>query len=702
MRFLASLFLCLQFGLWAQFLQAAPQQVQHATVELIAEQAVVRPGDAFTIALRYELDDHWHLYWENPGASGFPPSVEWDLPEGVEVGALQFPAPERFELAGLVSYGHEGVVLFPMQVTVASDYAGERLRLKGQASWLLCKDVCIADDAELSLDLSVGDTGTLSKSAASIQAAVSALPEPFEGQLESAIEGKEFVLKVRSAEVWSEADVYFYSLPEGLVDPNAAQDVEWTGAAVEIRVALSDYADGIEDFGGVLQVGERRFELPMGLIGAVSGSLSNSAVSGTADSGAIGFEERLLQLGPVGWLILAFVGGLILNFMPCVLPVLSLKVFSLLKHTGQSRREAMAHGLAYTAGVVLSFIALAGVLFALRAAGELIGWGYQLQSPGFTLGLTVLFFVFGLNLMGVFEIGVGLVGADAKVSQRNDLIGSLGMGVLAAVVGAPCMGPLVASVSGIAIQASIFEGLLIFGTMGLGLASPFLLLAIFPKFAAFLPKPGAWMETFKQVMGFLLMLAVIFLAGVVGRSGGIPAMMTLLIVLFLSALGAWIYGRWGAPVKTPGTRRIALGLALLLIVGGGAYGAKSIKQAYLDNVGEHQLDGAWATWSPERVEQELEAGNAVFVDFTASWCLICQANKIPLRSDEIEMLFEDEGIVSLEADWTLRDSVIAQVLEQYGRAGVPLYLLYTPDGEVVELPQNLTRGIIRSAVEDAL
>jgi thiol:disulfide interchange protein DsbD len=419
-----------------------------------------------------------------------------------------------------------------------------------------------------------------------------------------------------------------------------------------------------------------------------------------------GFEQRLLALGLPGILALAFLGGLILNIMPCVLPVLSLKVFSLLKHAGQTRSDALRHGLAYTAGVVLSFIALAAVLFALRALGEGIGWGFQLQSPGFVVVLSAVFFLFGLNLMGVFELGGRLVGADIKLAKRSDVLGSFGMGVLAAVVGAPCMGPLVAGVSGLAVQANLGTGLLIFGMMGMGLASPFLVLSVFPKLVAFLPKPGLWMESFKQGMGFLLMAAVVFLALVAGRQGGVDAILILLVVILLSSIGAWVFGRWGAASRSRRSQWIARLLALFLIGASLFFGVRSIKEVYLDYGNQETIagiSGQWGAWSSERVDELLAEGRPVFVDFTATWCLICQVNKkLALRTDATESLFTKKGIVALEADWTRYDSDITDALEKLGRSGVPLYVLYTPDGEVTVLPQSLTNGIVREAVEKAL
>ncbi|MGB0344191.1 MAG: thioredoxin family protein, partial [Coraliomargarita sp.] len=627
--------------------------------------------------------------------------VEWTLPEGFKAGTMAFPAPERFELGGLVSYAHEGSPLFIVPVQAPFDLpAGETVTIRASAFWLICKDVCIADEAELELTLPVGDGMLPDENAALFAAARDAQPLADFGVETTVQPGEDgrVEMTIRGLDSVADSDnVYFYADSGGLIDSNAGQILRTAPLRLQLALDKAYQGELPATIPGVLQVGDAHFVVGSGAAPQPEAAPSSPPVA----AGTKGLEQRLLALGPAGWLVVAFIGGFILNVMPCVLPVLSLKVFSLLKHTGQSRGQAVLHGLAYTLGVVASFVALAAVLFALRAAGQWIGWGYQLQSPGFTLGLAVLFFVFGLNLLGVFEIGAGLVGADAKISQRNDLIGSLGMGVLAAVVGAPCMGPMVAAVSGLAIQAPVGLGLLVFGVMGLGLASPFLVLAIFPQLVSKLPKPGLWMETFKQVMGFLLMLAVVFLASVIGSAGGAPAMVQLLLVLFVCALAGWLYGRWGALARPQPTRRKALLVSLLLIGGGFFYGVGQLNQAYAESAGGETTEGPWATWSPQRVEAELAAGRSVFVDFTATWCLICQANKIPLRSAEIEALFAEYDIVSLEADWTLRDPVIARVLEAHGRAGVPLYLLIQPDGTTTQLPQTLTRGVIESTVKKA-
>jgi thiol:disulfide interchange protein DsbD len=709
LNFTRHLFLSLCF-LLAGLMSAAPVQADHTTVELIAEHEGIVPGERFEVALRFVLDPHWHIYWKNPGANGLAPEIEWTLPEGITAGEIQWPNPERIELEGMVNYGYEaGAVVFLVTMQAADSLQpGETVSLGASLFWLICKEACVPGDANLELSLPVVAASALEPSdeAPTFAAARESLARPQSPwELSAYLSDSNLVLVLEGSDIPS--DLYFYADLEGQIDPSAAQTLSYPAEnRAELLLPLDTpfFENQPEVLHGLLQSGTSNWLASAEIAATAPPVVRQVTLAGTGEDA--GFEQRLLALGLPGFLALSFLGGLILNIMPCVLPVLSLKVFSLLKHAGQTRRDALRHGLAYTAGVVLSFLALAGVLFALRALGERVGWGFQLQSPGFVVVLTAVFFLFGLNLMGVFELGGKLVGADAQVAKRNDVIGSFGMGILAAVVGAPCMGPLVAGVSGLAVQASITTGLLIFGMMGLGLASPFLLLSVFPKLVAFLPKPGLWMESFKQGMGFLLMAAVVFLALVAGRQGGVDAILILLVIMLLSAVAAWIFGRWGAPVRSRRSRWIAKLLALALVVGSLVLGVRATKaayEAYGAGPAEADADGQWAEWSEAQVEALLAEGRPVFVDFTATWCLICQVNKkVALHTDATTELFAEKGIVALEADWTRYDPVITDALERFGRSGVPLYLLYTPNGEVTVLPQSLTNGNVRAAVEKAL
>lgn len=683
---------------------AAPIQADYATVELISEYDAVVPGQSFDLAVRFDLEEHWHIYWKNPGASGLSTTIDWVLPESIEAGEIQWPAPERIQLGGLVNYGYEEEAVFIVTLQAPEDLKlGSDLTISANLFWLICKETCLPGEAVLNLVLPVASEAEPSAEATAFAEARNRQARAAHPWATTAYLEEKALVVVIEGEALS-ADFYLYVDAEGLVDASAEQVRSTpTPNRAELRLALDAPFFENQPLGisGVLQSGNDSWEFNTEIL-----DTSPSFFRALTEPEPIGFELRLLARGLPGILALAFLGGLILNIMPCVLPVLSLKVFSLLKHAGQTRSDALRHGLAYTAGVVLSFIALAGALFTLRALGERIGWGFQLQSPGFVLVLSAVFFLFGLNLMGVYELGGRFVGADNKVARRKDVLGSFGMGVLAAVVGAPCMGPLIAGVSGLAVQADVVTGLLIFGMMGLGLSSPFLLLSIFPKLVAFLPKPGLWMESFKQGMGFLLMAAVVFLALVVGRQGGVDAIFILLIVILLSSVAAWVFGRWGAASRSRRSQRIARLLALFLIGGSLFYGVRSIKEVYLNYGNQKTIadsSGQWGAWSSEGVDELLAEGRPVFVDFTATWCLICQVNKkVALRTDATESLFTKKGIVAMEADWTRYDSDITDTLEKFGRSGVPLYLLYTPDGEVTILPQSLTNRIVRDAVEKAL
>lgn len=690
---------------------ADPQTVGPAKVELISETTQIVPGKTFYLGLHFQMEPHWHIYWKNPGASGLPVEIEWALPEGFAAGDIQWPAPEQIELGGLINYGYEDAVTLMVPIRAPETLAPDlNLSFRAEAFWLICKEVCLPGDASLALELATGDAFVKSVEAPLFAEARERFPEanaPWE--VSAAVGAKTVVFSIeQTGEPSLPKELYFYADEEGVIDPSAEQVFSFTGetsAELIVPLALEQLNQPLEAFAGILQSANGSWQV-QGAVGSEVMEKAKAAPLTAMDASGDGFEGFLLRMGLPGWLFLAFTGGLILNLMPCVLPVLSLKVFSLLKHSGQSRAQALLHGSAYTIGVIASFLILAGVLIGLRSLGQQIGWGFQLQSPVFVAMLTVLIFLFALNLMGVFEIGMGLVGADAAVSERRDALGSLGMGVFAAVVGAPCIGPFLAPVSGIALQADTAISLLIFGFMGLGLASPFLLLSIFPKLAAYLPKPGVWMESLKQFMGFLLMATAVFLTYVAGTLGGTDAIVGLLSALLIVAVSAWIYGRWSVPVKSRRTQWIARITSLILLFSALYYAASEVRSAHQQIIAVDaptKKDGDWAPWSVESVEIALADGQPVFVDFTASWCLICQVNKkVALRTEATKALFEDYGILRLEADWTRHDPDITKELERFGRSGVPLYVLYAPDGRVTVLPQNLTHGKIREALENIL
>lgn len=420
----------------------------------------------------------------------------------------------------------------------------------------------------------------------------------------------------------------------------------------------------------------------------------------------LNFESQVLSFGLLGWLGLAFLGGLILNLMPCVLPVLSIKLMSLFESAHQDQRKILLHGCMYALGTVSSFIILALVLFTLRSFGESVGWGFQLQDPYFVTFLIALFFLIGMNMIGVFEVGLSLVGIGAKASSKQSSPwASLGTGILATIAGAPCVGPFIGGVSGLALQADLWTGLSVFGFMGLGMASPFLLCAGFPNLLKCLPKPGPWMQVFRQIMGMLLIGSAAFLVWVVQQSTGNTGLLYLLCFLVLIALSGWIYGRWGSSNYLNPYRNLVSILAALLVLGGFLGVSQNIAKLYREsmNTVNNAAEDTWASWSEDAVDEVLSNGRIAFVDFTASWCLICQSNKVlVLRTPETAALFEKYKVVPFTADWTLRNSEITRALESYKRSGVPLYLFLTPEGGRKVLPQNLSHAIIEDGLLELL
>ena len=414
-------------------------------------------------------------------------------------------------------------------------------------------------------------------------------------------------------------------------------------------------------------------------------------------------EKCFLEMGLVGWLLAAFLGGAILNLMPCVLPVLSIKVFSLIEHAGSDPSKRFIHGLMYSVGVILSFIALAIVLMGLRSLGEEVGWGFQLQDPFFITFLIMLFFLLGLNMLGLFEIGSSFARlSNASISNRSDWLGSFATGILAAAVGAPCVGPFIGGVSGIALQVDAGLGVLIFAMIGFGMAFPFLILSWVPGLLRFLPKPGAWMVRFRQVMGGVLILSTAFLIWVVKQSVSFDGVLLVFVLLLFILLAGYLLGRWGRISESKATQRWAKLASLVLILVPGIIVGQHLDQLY-DKAASKDIvyeDGVWEKWAESSVRAALDSGQGVFIDFTASWCLICQSNKaLVLRKKKAEALFDKYGIRLFVADWTQNDPEITRALEGYGRSGVPLYILKTPDGTEQILPQNLNYSLLETAVE---
>ena len=689
---------------------------EHVTAELIAEKNALIPGQTNTVAVRMKMDDHWHTYWANPGDSGLPTEIKWTLPEGIIAGPIQWPAPQWINYFDMVSYAYEGEILLLVDLEVSSEIVkGGSVDLAARVDFLVCKEACIPGSADLSLSLPVRTSAEPGPDQAQIQSTRNQLPQRMaDWEMKVVDNGESFALSVLAPEGQSfeGREVTYFSL-DGWVAPSKPRTSLVEGRVLTVVMPKTEYApeEGKDRFRGVL-VSEQPWDAA-GNYRALEVNLEYSAneevTSWLASLGGVGITfDGSSEVGSAGssksfitLLLFAVVGGLLLNLMPCVFPVLSIKVLGFVQQAGEDKAKVKVHGMVFTLGVLVSFWVLAGVFLALRSAGQEIGWGFHLQAPGFVAVLASIIFLFGLNLSGVFEIGESLTGAGSELQTKSGYSGSFFSGVLATLVATPCTAPFMGTAVGVIATLSAAKAMAIFTALALGVALPYLLLSFFPAFLKAMPRPGAWMETFKKALAFLLYGTVVWLAWVFGNQVGVNGMGALLMGLVIMGIAAWIWGNWGSLAKRKSVRVIALVVALPLLSAGGylQYWASGLEPPQL-SMGSGKTDGInWQAYSPETVSAMVAEGKTVYVDFTATWCLTCQVNKkVAFGSDEVIEYFEENGIVALKGDWTRRDPVITRELQRFNRNGVPTNIIYRPSGEDTLLPEVLTPGIVLDAL----
>ncbi len=678
-------------------------------IALLSEAEWVRPGHPFRVGIHMKIAPGWHTYWKNPGDAGLPLRLAWTLPEGFSAGPIQWPVPDRIPVPPLMSYGYADEVLFPVEITPPPTGArsGSEVTLAVKADWLECKEACLPAKAVLDLTLPLKDEDPRPAASAPLFAeARRRLPASSEGWSLSAEAGpRALALSFRGPEAGAKAPAaYFFPEETKLSEHAAPQGFEVLGDGHRLTLKPAPNAARSERLRGVLVVETRdrpravQVDVKMASGDPAPAPAMLPPAGARPVAGAAEATSLRLALG------FAFVGGLILNLMPCVLPVLSLKVLGFVRHAGERKEHAWRHGLVFTAGVVASFWALAGALLLLRAGGERVGWGFQLQSPPFLVVLSGLFLLLGLNLFGLFEVGSSLTAAGNLLTGRSGLAHSFWNGVLATIVATPCTAPFMGSALGYALSQPVPVALLVFTSLGLGMSAPYLLLSVAPGLLRFVPKPGPWMEAFKQLMGFLLLATVAALVWLFGQQAGVDGMGVLLAALLVTALGAWVYGR-GAD-RPPQGRLVSTLVALALMAAGLGLG---LTRALLPPVaaaaaGSTNVSGLdWEEYSGARLAELRQQAKPVFIDFTAAWCLTCQVNeRVALARPDVVERFRREGIVALRADWTRRDDHITEALAAYGREGVPVYVLYGPDGAPRILPELLTPGIVLSALDETL
>ncbi|HZC44131.1 MAG TPA: thioredoxin family protein, partial [Acidobacteriaceae bacterium] len=650
------------------------------TVELIPENTSIAPNHDFLAGLHFVLDPGWHIYWINAGDAGEPPRVDWQLPAGVTAGDLQFPAPERLPLGPLMDFGYQHEVLLPIPMrTDASLRPGTRATLRGQLHFLVCSNVCIPGKAQLvkavpvTAHLGATDPATEPLFISAERALPRTLPAGVSVQVQQTKTA--VVIQLTGKRV---ASAEFYPYDQNVIANAAPQAVQPTEDGFRIRVEKAkDLQQVPAALHGLLKLPggtAYQFTAPItaGYIAEQSGPARNSA--------------GLLRI-----LGLAFLGGLILNLMPCVFPVLFIKGLALVQSSGHERRRMRAHGAMYALGILVSFWVIVAVLLLLRAGGHHLGWGFQFQSPYFVAIMALLFFFLGLSLAGQFEIGLSVTSVGGELTRQGGYTGSFFTGVLATVVATPCTAPFMGAAIGFALSQSALITFAVFTLLALGLAAPYVLLTLQPAWIRLLPKPGAWMEYLKQAVSIPIFLAVIWMVWVFAQVAGSNGVAALLAGMLLTAVAGWVLGRWPAKRLPTLTAVVLLAAAIALPI----YAAEALPVVGTATESSSK-SMTWQPFTPQRLAALRAEGKPVFVDFSAAWCLSCQVNeRVVLDRPDVEQAFRKRGVVMMRADWTNHDDAITAALAQLGRSGVPTYALYTggPQSAPTLLPEVLTSGI---------
>ncbi|MCQ4165981.1 protein-disulfide reductase DsbD family protein [Tahibacter harae] len=685
-------------ALSAGAVQAAPLQSEHLAVELVAERQALVAGAANWVGLRLEHEEHWHTYWQNAGDTGLPTRFEWTLPPGWKAGPIAWPAPERLQIGDLFNFGYSGTALLPVAIEVPAAAAGTEATVRLAANWLVCKEECIPGKAELTLTLPVAAAAAApadSPAAAAVRAALARRPVAASWKAAVSADGERINIRVQGADLPAADALDVFALqPQVLA--NAPAQIARDGAALVVNAARSEYfvaAPAALDLVFVERRGEALRAWQVAAPWPAAAAAAGPAAAETAHGAAPG------EVGGLGIaLLLAFLGGIVLNLMPCVFPVLSLKALGLAE-SAHAPAAARRDGLAYLAGAVSGFLVLAAVLLALRAAGQSLGWGFQLQSPLLVAALAYLMVAMGLSLSGAFVIGARLMGVGQSLAGGGGARGAFFTGVLACVVASPCTAPFMGPALGFALTQPAAAALAVFAALGAGLALPIVALSFIPLLARWLPRPGAWMETFKQVMAWPLYVTAVWLFWVLMRQVGADAAAVALLGLVALIAALLYHGRSQLQPQAGWGRRLVFAALLLLALAPlSALTTLAVRPGAEAGAGQ-----AWQTWTPQRFEELQHRGEPVFVNMTAAWCITCLANeRIALSSEDFAARLRRDGIHYLKGDWTNQDAAITRYLANFQRSGVPLYVVYPRGGGAPEvLPQLLTPGLVDAALARA-
>ncbi len=656
------------------------------------------PGKTVWLGLQLTHQPDWHTYWKNPGDSGLPITVQWTLPAGITAGEIAWPLPKKIPIGNLANYGFDGTVLLPVPLSISPAFkpaaSNNEIEVKLKANWLVCRKECIPEEGEFALKVPV--KGSTAANSVAFNKAFAAQPRPVLGSTgilpdsNVLIDGNAIKLTVQGlpVELRGKTLEFFPETPE-VIETAAQWTQKWNGGVWSAHVPLSP------------QRGNSPSIMPVVLAADGQGYRAELKVLGnwpkaSANAGGANEPVSLVANAPASLSLLAallgaLLGGMILNLMPCVFPVLAIKVMSFTRHA-DDRRGHRISGVAYSAGVVISFLALGALMLGLRSAGEQLGWGFQLQSPVVVAALAVLFTVMGLNLAGLFEFGQFLPSRLSTLEAKNPSVNAFLSGVLAVAVASPCTAPFMGASLGLALSLPALQALLVFASIGVGMALPYLAASLIPAVARLLPRPGAWMDTFRRAMAFPMFATVVWLVWVLGQQTGIDGAGALLALLVAMSGVLWSLGLTGR------SRWLLTGVTLVVLALMLAAVGRNVTRP-IDVSSTATSSDRWQVWAPGRVEQVLATGVPVFVDFTAAWCVTCQYNKkTTLVKPDVLSDLTTRKVTLLRADWTRRDPAITSALAQLGRNGVPVYVLYQTGKTPVVLSEILTVQELRSAL----
>ena len=649
--------------------------------------SAIVPGKPFSVGLLLRMAPGWHTYWKYSGDAGLPTEIKWNLPPGWKIGEIQWPIPLKTNDPGdIQTYGYQDEVMLIQEITPPAKIDNSTVKLSAQADWLVCERICIPGSAKLEVDLPASasaDAKNTELFARYRQRLAKKFPEDAKASWSRA--GSDLQLKVTSEQLANYQSIDFFPVPQANAVIGHPEVQSKTGNEIAFRIPLESADKNLSSMPGLIVFAQRE-----------NGN-ERTAWEISTPQIAANVAAPVATRGLATFLFFGFVGGFILNLMPCVLPVISLKIFGFVKHAGKDRRGVFRNGIAFIAGIFVWFIGLALLLIALKSAGHQVTWAAQFTNPYFVLILSVIVLVFALDLFGVFEITLpqAVMHRMLHSATREGEAGSFVQGLFATALATPCTAPFLGTAVGFALSQSPSIILLMFAAVAAGMSAPYFLLSAQPAWMKFLPQPGAWMVHVKQFMGFLLLATLLFLIYVLGAQRGLEGAIWASCFLLIVAIACWMKGAFIIPTASAAKRSVTLILMLLLLAGAGVYFIGDKFQSSKIDLTQN-LAGDWQPFTPDRLQSERDAGRAVFVDFTAAWCLTCKFNeKAVLENADVRDAFQRHGIVKLKADWTNGDPQITKLLQQFGRPGVPLYVLYPGKSqEPIVFPELLTKNIL--------